>query len=168
MARSLPSPSRWQRPVQVAELSSPHGPALARLPRRCRQVFLLSRLDGCPYGQIARELGLSLERVEQDLIAVLEATRGGTGSAQASQWYVQLQSPSMTASARIDFRRWLDAAPQHLQAFHHTELHWRSLLLPAQAMADGAHDLQGRRRTSLRHWLAGLLALMVLGLLTLQ
>ncbi|WP_238936597.1 sigma factor-like helix-turn-helix DNA-binding protein [Pseudomonas typographi] len=168
MARSFPSATRWLHTAPAAPANPAVPTALASLPRRCRQAFLLSRLDECSYTQIATQLGIPLERVEQDLITVLEATRGNLGSPIATQWYVRLQSPSMTASARIDFRRWLDADARHLHAFHQTELHWRSLSGPAHAMAAGAHDLQRMRRASFRHCLAGLLAVLVLGLLTLQ
>ncbi|KIC83505.1 MULTISPECIES: sigma-70 family RNA polymerase sigma factor [Pseudomonas] len=37
------------------------------LPRRVRHVFILSRLDGLPQPQIARQLGISIATVERDL-----------------------------------------------------------------------------------------------------
>ncbi|MFF7710064.1 DUF4880 domain-containing protein [Pseudomonas sp. NPDC007930] len=167
MARSILTSDRWLSPALTAAPETPLDKALARLPRRCRQAFLLSRLDECPYARISHQLGMPVERVEHALIEVLEGTRGEAGSREAVQWYVRLQSPSMTASARIDFRRWLDAAPEHLQAFHHTELHWRSLFGAAQTMAAREQSLRGLRKTSWRHCLAGLLTVLVLGLLAL-
>ncbi|MGA4635348.1 RNA polymerase sigma factor [Pseudomonas solani] len=45
---------------------------LQGLPRRCQQVFLLSRLDGLSYASIAERLGVSLSTVEKDIIRVLQ------------------------------------------------------------------------------------------------
>ena len=45
---------------------------LRGLPRRCQQVFLLSRVDGLPYASIAERLGVSLSTVEKDMIRVLQ------------------------------------------------------------------------------------------------
>ncbi|MDT4840753.1 putative RNA polymerase sigma factor FecI [compost metagenome] len=45
---------------------------LRGLPRRCQQVFLLSRVDGLSYGSIAERLGVSLSTVEKDMIRVLQ------------------------------------------------------------------------------------------------
>jgi len=67
----------------------------------------------------------------------------------AGQWYVRLQSPDATACERIDFRRWLDADPAHLQAFHDTELRWRSLLAPARELGQDGWYRQGRAALSL-------------------
>lgn len=112
---------------------------LKKLPRRVQQVFLLNRLDQLSFAGIAQRLDLSALTVErhmgQVLLAALPA-RDAFASA-ASQWYVRLQSPHITASERIDFRRWLDAAPEHLHAFHATELRWRTLLAPARQLGEG-------------------------------
>lgn len=111
-----------------------HG--LRRLPRRAQQVFLLNRLDQLEFAHIATRLTLPLPRVEQLMVEALHSTSPTPTSlgAQAARWYVRLQSPNASACERIDFRRWLDAAPAHLQAFHATELHWRSLLQPAREL----------------------------------
>ncbi len=45
---------------------------LQGLPRRCQQVFLLSRVDGLSYASIAERLGVSLSTVEKDIIRVLQ------------------------------------------------------------------------------------------------
>ena len=49
--------------------------ALASLPPRTRRVFLLNRLDGCTYDQIADHLGVSVSTVEKDMIRALKACR---------------------------------------------------------------------------------------------
>jgi RNA polymerase sigma-70 factor (ECF subfamily) len=41
------------------------------LPPRCREVFLLSRLDGLSHSQIAGRLGISLNMVEKHIIKAL-------------------------------------------------------------------------------------------------
>lgn len=46
---------------------------LATLPERARRVFLLNRLDGLTYADIAQQLGVSVSTVEKDMIRVLKA-----------------------------------------------------------------------------------------------
>ncbi|MDE1168042.1 MAG: DUF4880 domain-containing protein [Pseudomonas sp.] len=130
--------------------------ALKKLPRRVQQVFLLSRLDDLPYAAIAERLDQPLASVEKSMRLALG---GSAGNAQANQWYVKLQSPLTTASDRIDFRRWLDAAPEHLAAFRATELRWRTLQAPARRLGASAWYRQPRRHTVLAGWLAGLVTL---------
>ena len=112
---------------------------LKKLPRRVQQVFLLNRLDQLSFAAIAQRLDLTAHTVERHMSQVLHAAlpaRTACSSA-AVHWYVRLQGPHITASERIDFRRWLDAAPEHLHAFHATELRWRNLLAPARQLGDG-------------------------------
>ncbi|WP_183437412.1 RNA polymerase sigma factor [Methylobacterium sp. R2-1] len=45
--------------------------AIDALPPRCREVFLLSRLDGLPNGEIALRLGISRNMVEKHIIKAL-------------------------------------------------------------------------------------------------
>ncbi|MFK5736782.1 DUF4880 domain-containing protein [Pseudomonas urmiensis] len=125
--------------------------ALKRLPRRVQQVFLLNRLDQLDFAAIAARLDLPLLSIERHMNQVLQAARPhGDGLAGvAGQWYVRLQSPQVTACERIDFRRWLDAAPAHLEAFHQTELSWRSLLGPARQLGHDDWYRQGRAALSL-------------------
>lgn len=116
--------------------------ALKRLPRRVQQVVLLNRLDQLDIAQIAERLDLSLHAIEQHLLQALRAclTSSDHENHTAAYWYVHLQSPRATTCERIDFRRWLDASPQHLQAFRETELRWRELSTPASQLgASGWH-----------------------------
>ncbi|WP_028693676.1 DUF4880 domain-containing protein [Pseudomonas cremoricolorata] len=126
-----------------------HG--LRRLPRRAQQVFLLNRLDQLEFALIATRLTLPLPRVEQLMIEALLSTSAESTAlnAQAARWYVRLQSPAASACERIDFRRWLDASPDHLQAFHATELHWRSLLAPARELGEQGWYRTGRAAFSM-------------------
>ncbi|CAG8865643.1 hypothetical protein PS627_01562 [Pseudomonas fluorescens] len=125
--------------------------ALRQLPRRVQQVFLLSRLDQLDFTRIAQRLDLPLLTLERHMNQVLQTgrTRHGALVTLAAQWYVRLQSPDVTACERIDFRRWLDAAPEHLQAFHQTELHWRGLLAPALMLGRDGWYQQGRSALTL-------------------
>jgi hypothetical protein len=135
---------------------------LQKLSRRTRQIFLLSRLDDLPYSTIASLLDVDLDGIEQAMVRALQQGRRHAGvlatpvtesiSEQASRWYVHLQSPQATASQRIEFRHWLDAAPDNLCAFEATERLWRQLLAPATAMgSNGWH--RRKRRAYLGWWL---------------
>lgn len=125
--------------------------ALRRLPRGAQQVFLLSRLDRLAHTEIAIRLGMPLRSVEHFMArALLAGQPGRQGPASmATHWYVRLQSPDVTVCERIDFRRWLDAASSHLQAFHATELRWRSLYEPAVKLGRTGWYRQGRAALSL-------------------
>lgn len=125
--------------------------SLSRLPRRVQQVFLLSRLDQQCFGDIAKRLDLTFPCIERYMHQVLQSARPSADAMadRATHWYVRLQSPEVTASERIDFKRWLDAAPRHLQAFHDTELRWRSLLAPARQLGHDGWYRQGRAALSL-------------------
>ncbi len=48
---------------------------LSALPERVQRVFLLNRLDGLSYNDIAVELGVSVSTVEKDMIRALAACR---------------------------------------------------------------------------------------------
>ncbi|EKT4524372.1 DUF4880 domain-containing protein [Pseudomonas putida] len=143
---------------------------LKRLPRRVQQVFLLSRLDRLGFADIAEHLDLPLLAIERHMNQALQVTcaSGDALASIAGQWYVRLQSPQATASERIDFRRWLDAAPEHLRAFHDTELRWRSLLAPARQLGHDGWYRHGRAALSLGGCSIavglGAAALLVLGL----
>ncbi|QEQ88879.1 DUF4880 domain-containing protein [Pseudomonas putida] len=125
--------------------------ALKRLPRRVQQVMLLSRLDQLDFASIATRLDLPLATVERNMDQALMAGRPRRDvlASVASQWYVRLQSSQVTACERIDFRRWLDADAANLQAFHQTELRWRSLLAPARQLGQDGWYRQGRAALSL-------------------
>lgn len=45
--------------------------AIDALPPRCREVFLMNRLDGYSYSQIAERLGISVNMVEKHIIKAL-------------------------------------------------------------------------------------------------
>lgn len=49
--------------------------ALERMPENCRQAFLLNRINGLTYSEIAREMGVSVSSVEKYLISALKYCR---------------------------------------------------------------------------------------------
>ncbi|MFQ6572071.1 DUF4880 domain-containing protein [Pseudomonas sp. UM16] len=124
---------------------------LKQLPRRVQQVFLLSRLDQLSFAAIAERLGLPALTVERHMNQALQCVRPERDAVAsvAGQWYVRLQSPQVTASERIDFRRWLDVSPAHREAFHATELRWRTLLAPARQLGHDAWYRQPRTALSI-------------------
>lgn len=49
--------------------------ALDRLPERCREVFIKSRIEGLMYKEISDELGISIKTVENHIVAALKKLR---------------------------------------------------------------------------------------------
>lgn len=138
---------------------------IRRLPRRAQQVLVLSRVDDLPYAGICQRLSIAVGELESDMVRALLATRDATplpAESRASEWYIKLQSPQTTASERIDFRRWLDAQPANLAAFHETELHWRRLLAPARLVAARAPHPRRHHPLQIGAWLTGLLSMILL------
>ena len=150
-------------PAQATELSR----SLAKLSRRTRQVFLLSRLDDYSYAQISSLLEIDIPKVERDMARVLrhaqrhESRPDDPVQDQANRWYAHLQSPAATASQRIEFRHWLDADPAHLSAFQISENSWRQLRAPAALL--GASGWHHRKRRAKVLWCV--LAAFVCGLM---
>lgn len=64
-------------PAAFNELSGAVDHLLARLPERCRTVFLLSRHHGLTYNEIAETLGISVKTVETQMGRALKALRAG-------------------------------------------------------------------------------------------
>lgn len=52
--------------------------AIDRLPQKCRKVFILSKRDGLKYEEIAKELGLSVNTVRNQISKALKLIRKGT------------------------------------------------------------------------------------------
>lgn len=157
---SFPALPARQADVPLSQQGENLRRGLVKLPRRAQQVFLLSRLDGASYADIARLLDIDVALVEHAMVRVLqhgrqqvavdEASAADPVCEQASHWYVHLQSPQATASQRIEFRHWLDADLAHLTAFEGTERLWRQLQAPASVM--GASGWHRRKRRSYLIW----------------
>lgn len=69
-AIELPSAEREASARQELEILAA---AVAALPPRCREVFLLSRVDGLTYPEIAVRCGISVKMVEKHISRALEA-----------------------------------------------------------------------------------------------
>ncbi|WP_422403530.1 RNA polymerase sigma factor [Pseudomonas sp. GZD-209] len=55
--------------------------ALRALPERTRQIFLLNRIHGCTYGEIAKAMQLSQSAVEKHMMRALEACKASVAEA---------------------------------------------------------------------------------------
>ncbi|RMS12251.1 hypothetical protein ALP72_03496 [Pseudomonas coronafaciens pv. coronafaciens] len=145
-------PAGMQPTPETVEL----GQKLGKLSRRSRQIFLLSRLDGWSYTDIARFMEIDVARVERAMLRAMGKAHTHLPDAdqviqdQASRWYVHLQSPAATASERIEFRHWLDADARHLSAFQNSERVWRLLQAPASLL--GASGWHRRKRHAYLVW----------------
>ncbi|WP_409260703.1 RNA polymerase sigma factor [Pseudomonas putida] len=67
-----------QAPEQAAEIDHDLQrieTALLALPERTRQIFLLNRIHGCKYGEIAKAMQLSQSTVEKHMMRALEACK---------------------------------------------------------------------------------------------
>lgn len=54
--------------------------ALFTLPYRCREVYLLNRINGMSYAQIARHCGISAKTVEKHIACALRGLRKELGA----------------------------------------------------------------------------------------
>lgn len=132
---------------------------IRKLPRKVRQVFLLSRLDQLSYGEIARLLDVEVDAIELCMVRLLDQCSdhgplpkaSSLAAREARRWYVHLQSPQATPSQRIEFRHWLDADVTHVNAFEDAERLWRRLKAPATVL--GATGWYRRKRRVVIGWL---------------
>ncbi|MDZ3995486.1 RNA polymerase sigma factor [Pseudomonas sp. Teo4] len=58
--------------------------ALRALPERTRQIFLLNRIHGCKYGEIAKAMQLSQSAVEKHMMRALEACKASVAEPVSS------------------------------------------------------------------------------------
>ncbi|MBC3449546.1 sigma-70 family RNA polymerase sigma factor [Pseudomonas mosselii] len=74
----LDEPQGSQLPEQALEVDHDLQrieAALRALPERTRQIFLLNRIHGCTYGEIAKAIQLSQSAVEKHMMRALEACK---------------------------------------------------------------------------------------------
>ena len=72
-------PTHEQRTATEQELVALQR-ALLRLPDRCRQVYLLNRIEGMTYTEIARHCGVSVKAVEKHISRALRLLRARLGA----------------------------------------------------------------------------------------
>mgnify|MGYP001809968525 CR=1 FL=1 len=70
-----PAPAPPERNAAAREEMGSLLDALRSLPERTQRAFLLNRLDGLTYAEIARTLGVSVSTVEKDIIRALQTSR---------------------------------------------------------------------------------------------
>ncbi|HQG75926.1 MAG TPA: RNA polymerase sigma-70 factor [Bacteroidales bacterium] len=61
--------------IEEAELNERINLSINRLPDKCREIFLLSRMEGLKYAEIARKLDLSVKTVEMQMGIALRKIR---------------------------------------------------------------------------------------------
>ena len=72
-------PSHEQRTASQQELVALQR-ALLRLPDRCRQIYLLNRIEGMTYNEIADHCGISVKAVEKHISRALRVLRERLGA----------------------------------------------------------------------------------------
>ena len=63
------------RQLEVVELEGRIREVVAGLPVKCREIFEMNRFEGKKYGEIARELGISVKTVENQVSRALKILR---------------------------------------------------------------------------------------------
>lgn len=71
-------PTQEQRMADLQELAAIRE-LILRLPGRCRQIYLLNRIEGMSYSEIARHCGISVKAVEKHVAKALLHLRKGLG-----------------------------------------------------------------------------------------
>ena len=67
-----PQPEQWfEHREELARVRD----AVDRLPARCREVYLLNRIDGMSYSEISRHCGISVKAVEKHIAKALSSLR---------------------------------------------------------------------------------------------
>ena len=69
------APGTADQPIAAKELAAAAKVAVSELPRRCREIFELSRVDGLKYSEIAEALEISEKTVEAQMGKALRILR---------------------------------------------------------------------------------------------
>ena len=73
----LPSPLRQ---AESRQMLNTLRQALLKLPERCREAYLLNRISGMSYSQIARHRGVTAKTVEKQIARALQGLRRELGT----------------------------------------------------------------------------------------
>ncbi|SBV36436.1 Sigma-70 factor, ECF subfamily [uncultured Stenotrophomonas sp.] len=76
-ASSTPGPLRQ---AESRQMLNTLRQALLKLPERCREAYLLNRISGMSYSQIARHRGITAKTVEKQIARALQGLRRELGS----------------------------------------------------------------------------------------
>ena len=83
-----------QRMLQLAD-------AIEGLPPRCRQAFVLHRVDGLPQADVAQRMGISVNMVERHIMLALATCRKALGD-ERRQRQQSLPIPEPTGNSTCD------------------------------------------------------------------
>ena len=75
ISENINDPSTWEDHLVASEIDGKIQNALDALPEACRKIFLLSRMDGLKYHEIAEKLGISEKTVETQMSRALKSLR---------------------------------------------------------------------------------------------
>ncbi len=79
---NMPQPEQWaEQREELARLNE----GLHRLPSRCREIYLLNRIEGMSYSQIARHADISVKAVEKHIGKALTLLRQHLGTDAAAR-----------------------------------------------------------------------------------
>ena len=68
----LPQPEQWtEHREELARVRA----AIDQLPARCKEIYLLNRIDGMSYSQISKHCGISTKAVEKNVARALSSLR---------------------------------------------------------------------------------------------
>lgn len=77
-----------QEEIDTSERDAKLWQAIARLPERCREVFLLSKRDGLSNNQIADKLDISAKTVENQMTKAYKSLRGSLESRHGNVFFL--------------------------------------------------------------------------------
>lgn len=66
--------------MEMKEFDHKMQGAIAKLPNKCRVIFLMNRIDGITYSEIAKNLGISNKAVEKQMSKALAIIRDKVGT----------------------------------------------------------------------------------------
>lgn len=95
----LPGPTSDDPSVRYAGLQRVHllVRTIEALPPRCRQAFVLHKIDGLPQAQIAEQMSISLNMVERHIMLAIAACRKALGE-ERMRGAVPADRPAAAAS----------------------------------------------------------------------
>lgn len=83
--------------INIKELETHIERTLSSLPPKCRAIFILSRYEGLRYKQIAEQLDISVNTVENQMAKALSIMREGLKSYLTKEFFIISVSAGITA-----------------------------------------------------------------------
>ena len=65
----------FQNLIQEAEINNKINASINQLPEKCREIFILCRIEGLKYKQVAHKLNISVKTVEMQMGIALKKLR---------------------------------------------------------------------------------------------